>query len=576
MLVHIYIDDVAYEVIEGEYILQICKKLGIYIPHLCSLKGTLPSGQCSLCIVEIDENLALACKVQAKSNMKIVTQSKTLLNIRKNNLLRMLLNHNINCLTCFKAGSCKLQIYASRFGLEPNSPSLATKIFDDVYTPKLQKVNERIFFEKKQCVDCLRCVKFLSCICELPIESTDELGRLQSIDEFVDLLGNIVDLCPTIALSQKNYDLECGLADATKVKTFDVSSVFCSGILVAHHQNKIINISHIKSNWIKDETKFVHHKLRLRENKKNEYDNNINKIVSELNLGSEKKIFMLGDNIDLLSFLYIKYIANSIENVLIMIDDDMVPQYMLQECEFVRQEIAMMDFAIHVGEKHMSDRYFVNNLTGNLRKSVSLKWKDLDEFVNSNAADNKELFASYKFPYLFVYSSFFQEHDVETIEHLITNVKNDYYRNFDHHLTIKIVPRTVGQIYKKYLQSYLPLNEMLAEYNIHDIKNIFIAGDVSNIKNYNNIPVIQHSVFHNDEKLTHMQASHFLENSGFYMNIFGEIINTKKILNSDFKSNQELLFDIMSKLYGEHFADINAEIHDEMRAFCGNIENSSR
>ena len=52
-MVNVKIDNIDLSVEEGTTILEAAKKLGIYIPHLCYLKGINEISACKVCVVEI-------------------------------------------------------------------------------------------------------------------------------------------------------------------------------------------------------------------------------------------------------------------------------------------------------------------------------------------------------------------------------------------------------------------------------------------------------------------------------------------------------------------------------------------
>lgn len=52
-MVNLKIDDIELSVEEGTTIMEAAKKLGIYIPHLCFLKGINEISACKVCVVEI-------------------------------------------------------------------------------------------------------------------------------------------------------------------------------------------------------------------------------------------------------------------------------------------------------------------------------------------------------------------------------------------------------------------------------------------------------------------------------------------------------------------------------------------
>jgi len=562
LLVTVHINGIEYEVKEGEFILQVCRKLEVFVPHLCYLEGMPPSGKCGLCAVEIDEErVALSCITPAKAGMKIKTSSEKLTYIRQNNISRLLKNHKIDCFNCSKCGVCKLQIYGARLNSKTNN----IENFDGKSCPEESqiKLKDNLFYDKSKCVYCTRCVKFLSEICGIDLIAIDAFEKTEKV---LDLVGNIIDICPTEALTQRSSDLEFKLEMADKIQTFDVSCVFTPKISVSKQDNKIVNISNVESNWIKDDTKFIYHKLNCCKKITSYANEIIEKIAFEIDSKSpEKKVFILGDNIDLLTFSYIKYMAYNLKNVFIALDDNRIPRNIMNDIGLFDQDLSLMDFSIIVGDRYLSDKYYINNLANNLKGSVSLKLQELNKFVSTNK-DEKLLF-SCNFPYMFIYSDFFKDHNVEKVLNIINRIKKEYEETFKQKLNVKIIPTTITQIYARYLKKYMSIDELLLKFNRHDVKFAFIVGDLGYKSDYNDILTIQHVSFDDpkQKKDEYLQSTHFLEDSGFYINVFGEIVQTKKVLDSDLKSNREFIFELMSAIYGEDFQDINEEIKREIR-----------
>ena len=63
---------------EGEYILQIARKNGIYIPAICYLSGCSPTLACRMCMVESDGKIIYSCNAKAKDGQNIITNSQTI------------------------------------------------------------------------------------------------------------------------------------------------------------------------------------------------------------------------------------------------------------------------------------------------------------------------------------------------------------------------------------------------------------------------------------------------------------------------------------------------------------------
>lgn len=68
-------------------VLDACIEYGICVPHLCHMKGLIPSGACRLCIVEVlkgdHRKITASCTLEVKEGMKILTHTDSILKARK-------------------------------------------------------------------------------------------------------------------------------------------------------------------------------------------------------------------------------------------------------------------------------------------------------------------------------------------------------------------------------------------------------------------------------------------------------------------------------------------------------------
>jgi formate dehydrogenase major subunit len=97
---NVTIDGVAVRAEEGDSILVAASKAGITIPAMCSDARIKPSGDCGLCVVELDGSPepVKACKTKVSEGMLVVTSSPALTEIRRPILNNYLTNHNAYCL----------------------------------------------------------------------------------------------------------------------------------------------------------------------------------------------------------------------------------------------------------------------------------------------------------------------------------------------------------------------------------------------------------------------------------------------------------------------------------------------
>lgn len=205
-MVQITIDGKKTEAKEGTTILDAAEMAGIHIPNLCYLKGMKGIGACRLCLVEI-EGLKMpmtACTTKVKEGMSITTSTPEIEETRKFVIDLILSMHPMDCMTCTKAGICRLQEYAYRYNLKETNYSRKLWNFP------VDNKNPLIKREPDYCILCARCVRVCK---DQGTKILDFMGRgvgskvttpndkpLQ--DTNCTFCGSCVDVCPVNALSE--------------------------------------------------------------------------------------------------------------------------------------------------------------------------------------------------------------------------------------------------------------------------------------------------------------------------------------------------------------------------------------
>lgn len=189
-------------------ILESCLNRGIYIPHFCYNKYLSISGNCRICIIEIEKVLkpVISCLNICVEKLSIYTNSFSIKKLRENVLEFLLINHPLDCPVCDQGGECDLQEQTIFFGLDISRFYLKKKTNINIF------LNKNIKFILNRCILCVRCVRYLR---ESNIDNTYNLlgtigrGYYSMVHTYkkskINLLGssNIVDLCPVGALTIK-------------------------------------------------------------------------------------------------------------------------------------------------------------------------------------------------------------------------------------------------------------------------------------------------------------------------------------------------------------------------------------
>ncbi len=105
----ISIDGREISVKAGTTIFESAVAAGIYIPSLCAHPDLPPSGDCGLCLVEVEGQAEplLACTTKVAENMVVRTDTPELRKKQRQALMKLLSEHPNACLTCWRVERCK-------------------------------------------------------------------------------------------------------------------------------------------------------------------------------------------------------------------------------------------------------------------------------------------------------------------------------------------------------------------------------------------------------------------------------------------------------------------------------------
>lgn len=205
----IKIDGNEYEAFEGETIIQVAQRNGIYIPRFCYHPSLPVSGNCRMCLVEIEKmpKLQISCCTVVQDGMIVSTQSERVKKARQDVLEFLLINHPLDCPICDQAGECYLQDYYMDYGLYKSRFKLSDKIRREKRIP----IGNHLVLDRERCILCRRCVKFCK-----KVTKTNELFVSGRGDRsFIDIKPgeklnnpyslNIADICPVGAFTSSDF-----------------------------------------------------------------------------------------------------------------------------------------------------------------------------------------------------------------------------------------------------------------------------------------------------------------------------------------------------------------------------------
>ena len=87
----VIINNIAYEGLPGETLMELAKRHNVNIPNLCHKDGIEGQGRCRLCMVEVKEGkrtkVVSSCVYPIRDGLEVVTDSEKIMDMRKNIIL---------------------------------------------------------------------------------------------------------------------------------------------------------------------------------------------------------------------------------------------------------------------------------------------------------------------------------------------------------------------------------------------------------------------------------------------------------------------------------------------------------
>lgn len=147
---------------EGETILQLAQRNGIFIPSLCRFEPLEHKpATCRVCLVEVDDGsgprMVAACETPLTDGMKVDSISSNVRNMQRAQVELIFADHDQECVSCARHGNCELQDLGEAVGVNRNRfshrlrPAAQKRPYDDSARGMTRDMSK--------CIRCLRCVE---------------------------------------------------------------------------------------------------------------------------------------------------------------------------------------------------------------------------------------------------------------------------------------------------------------------------------------------------------------------------------------------------------------------------------
>lgn len=213
------IDGIPVEVEPGTTILNAARQIGgdIVPPAMCyysKLEGS--GGKCRTCLVKVSKGsekdprpmpkLVASCRTTVMDGMEVENiTSPDVVEARKSIVEMLLINHPLDCPVCDQAGECKLQDLGFEHGSEQTRYEFSRRTFERI------DIGDKIQLHMNRCILCYRCVFVADQITDKRVHGIIGRGDHAEISTYIqnvvenDFSGNVIDVCPVGALTDKTF-----------------------------------------------------------------------------------------------------------------------------------------------------------------------------------------------------------------------------------------------------------------------------------------------------------------------------------------------------------------------------------
>lgn len=213
------IDGIEIDVPKGTTILQAARMIGPEVapPAMCFYtKLKTSGGYCRTCIVKVTQGSTAnpnpmpkpvaSCRTEVMDGMVVQNfTSPEIIEARKGIVEFLLINHPLDCPVCDQAGECKLQ----DLGYENGSANTRYEFKRREY--EMIDIGDKIKLHMTRCILCYRCVKTAEQITDGRVHGVVHRGDAGEISTYIeqaidnDFSGNVIDVCPVGALTDKTF-----------------------------------------------------------------------------------------------------------------------------------------------------------------------------------------------------------------------------------------------------------------------------------------------------------------------------------------------------------------------------------
>ncbi|WP_367346554.1 NADH-quinone oxidoreductase subunit NuoG [Stenotrophomonas bentonitica] len=266
--VTVEIDGQSLVVPKGSMIIQAADKAGIPIPRFCYHEKLPIAANCRMCLVDVEKSPkpAPACATPVMDGMKVATRSEKALKFQRSVMEFLLINHPLDCPICDQGGECELQDVSLGYGRSVSRFNERKRVVPD------EDIGPLVATEMTRCIQCTRCVRFTA-----DVAGTYELGGMYRGENLqigtydgkpltTELSGNVVDVCPVGALTNKVFQFRARPWELTARESLGYHDAMGSNLFLHVRRGEVLRSvprdnELVNECWLSDRDRYSHQGL---------------------------------------------------------------------------------------------------------------------------------------------------------------------------------------------------------------------------------------------------------------------------------------------------------------------------
>ncbi|WP_312369907.1 NADH-quinone oxidoreductase subunit NuoG, partial [Stenotrophomonas sp.] len=226
------------------------------------------AANCRMCLVDVEKSPkpSPACATPVMDGMKIQTRNEKALKYQRSVMEFLLINHPLDCPICDQGGECELQDVSLGYGRSVSRFNERKRVVVD------EDMGPLVATEMTRCIQCTRCVRFTA-----EVAGTYELGGMSRGENLqigtydgkpltTELSGNVIDVCPVGALTNKVFQFKARPWELTARESLGYHDAMGSNLFLHVRRGEVLRAvprdnELVNECWLSDRDRYSHQGL---------------------------------------------------------------------------------------------------------------------------------------------------------------------------------------------------------------------------------------------------------------------------------------------------------------------------